>query len=42
MLLNKAMALSRLETQNKIYNILTPDQKKQFNANFEKQALPNA
>jgi protein CpxP len=29
---HKAMALSRLETQNKIYNILTPDQKKQFNA----------
>ncbi|MCV5446776.1 Spy/CpxP family protein refolding chaperone, partial [Escherichia coli] len=24
------------ETQNKIYNILTPEQKKQFNANFEK------
>ncbi|HHT5163814.1 TPA: ATP-independent periplasmic protein-refolding chaperone Spy, partial [Klebsiella pneumoniae] len=33
---HKAMALSRLETQNKIYNILTPEQKKQFNANFEK------
>lgn len=24
---HKAMALSRLETQNKIYNILTPEQK---------------
>ena len=26
-----------LETQNKIYNVLTPDQKKQYNANFEKR-----
>ena len=34
---HKAMAVSRMETQNKIYNILTPDQKKQFNANFEKR-----
>ncbi|MEB8212555.1 ATP-independent periplasmic protein-refolding chaperone Spy [Raoultella ornithinolytica] len=33
---HKAMALSRMETQNKIYNILTAEQKKQFNANFEK------
>ncbi len=33
------MALSRTETQNKIYNILTPEQKKQFNANFEKHPL---
>lgn len=33
---HKDMALSRIETQNKIYNILTPEQKKQFNANFEK------
>ncbi|MDU7187897.1 ATP-independent periplasmic protein-refolding chaperone, partial [Klebsiella michiganensis] len=33
---HKEMALARLETQNKIYNILTPEQKKQFNANFEK------
>ncbi|MBM6478809.1 ATP-independent periplasmic protein-refolding chaperone [Raoultella ornithinolytica] len=33
---HKAMALSRMETQNKIYNILTPEQKKQFNENFEK------
>ncbi len=32
---HKAMMLSRMETQNKIYNILTPEQKKQFNANFE-------
>jgi len=34
---HKAMALSRMETQNKLYNILTPEQKKQFNANFEKR-----
>lgn len=34
---HKVMMLSRMETQNKIYNILTPDQKKQFNANFEKR-----
>ena len=34
---HKGMMLSRLETQNKIYNILTPEQKKQFNANFEKR-----
>ena len=34
---HKEMALARLETQNKIYNILTPEQKKQFNANFEKR-----
>ena len=34
---HKDMMLSRLETQNKIYNILTPEQKKQFNANFEKR-----
>ncbi|TCQ77102.1 Spy/CpxP family protein refolding chaperone [Raoultella ornithinolytica] len=33
---HKDMALSRIETQNKIYNILTSEQKKQFNANFEK------
>ncbi|HEY4467612.1 MAG TPA: ATP-independent periplasmic protein-refolding chaperone Spy [Klebsiella sp.] len=33
---HKEMALAHLETQNKIYNILTPEQKKQFNANFEK------
>ncbi len=29
--------LAHMETQNKIYNILTPEQKKQFNANFEKR-----
>lgn len=34
---HKAMMLTRLENQNKIYNILTPEQKKQFNANFEKR-----
>ncbi len=33
----KAGMLARMETQNKIYNILTPEQKKQFNANFEKR-----
>ncbi|WLI77128.1 ATP-independent periplasmic protein-refolding chaperone Spy [Kosakonia sp. H02] len=33
----KAGMLKHLETQNKIYNILTPEQKKQFNANFEKR-----
>ena len=34
---HKASMLARMETQNKIYNILTPEQKKQFNANFEKR-----
>lgn len=34
---HKAMMLAHLEAQNKIYNILTPEQKKQFNANFEKR-----
>lgn len=33
----KARMLSHLETQNKIYNILTPEQKKQFNDKFEKR-----
>ncbi|RLM20560.1 ATP-independent periplasmic protein-refolding chaperone [Brenneria alni] len=33
----KAHMLNRLETQNKIYNILTPEQKKQYNDNFEKR-----
>ena len=33
---HKAMAHSRMDTQNKIYYIVTPEQKKQFNANFEK------
>ena len=31
----KANMLAHMET--KIYNILTPEQKKQFNANFEKR-----
>ncbi|NIF20108.1 ATP-independent periplasmic protein-refolding chaperone Spy [Candidatus Pantoea multigeneris] len=33
----KQRTLQMLETQNKIYNILTPEQKKQYNANFEKR-----
>ena len=33
----KGQMLVHMETQNKIYNILTPEQKKQFNANFEKR-----
>ncbi len=33
----KTRMLSHLETQNKIYNILTPEQKKQFNEKFEKR-----
>ncbi|MDN8600029.1 ATP-independent periplasmic protein-refolding chaperone Spy [Citrobacter enshiensis] len=33
----QANMLAHMETQNKIYNILTPEQKKQFNANFEKR-----
>ncbi|WP_414146932.1 ATP-independent periplasmic protein-refolding chaperone Spy [Erwinia sp. BNK-24-b] len=33
----KERALSMLETQNKMYNVLTPEQKKEFNANFEKR-----
>ncbi len=33
---HKARMLAHMETQNKIYNVLTPEQKKQFNANFEK------
>lgn len=33
----KARELNRLETQNKIYNILTAEQKKQFNDNIEKR-----
>ncbi|WP_437890081.1 ATP-independent periplasmic protein-refolding chaperone Spy [Phytobacter sp. V91] len=32
----KTHMLAHMETQNKIYNILTAEQKKQFNANFEK------
>ena len=34
---HKVGMLKHMETQNKIYNILTPEQKKQFNANFEKR-----
>lgn len=33
----KERALKMMETQNKLYNILTPEQKKQFNQNFEKR-----
>jgi protein CpxP len=33
----KEHALKMLETQNKLYNVLTPEQKKQYNANFEKR-----
>ncbi|WP_130835581.1 ATP-independent periplasmic protein-refolding chaperone Spy [[Erwinia] mediterraneensis] len=33
----KANALAMMETQNKLYNVLTPEQKKQYNANFEKR-----
>ncbi|MGK9171767.1 ATP-independent periplasmic protein-refolding chaperone Spy [Yokenella regensburgei] len=38
----KAHMLAHLETQNKIYNVLTPEQKKQFNANFEKRLTERA
>lgn len=33
----KANMLAHMETQNKIYNVLTLEQKKQYNANFEKR-----
>ncbi|EAZ8853538.1 ATP-independent periplasmic protein-refolding chaperone [Salmonella enterica] len=33
----KANMLAHMETQNKIYNVLTTEQKKQYNANFEKR-----
>ncbi|MTD26135.1 ATP-independent periplasmic protein-refolding chaperone Spy [Erwinia sorbitola] len=33
----KARALLMMQTQNKLYNVLTPEQKKQFNQNFEKR-----
>ncbi|MDJ4457841.1 ATP-independent periplasmic protein-refolding chaperone Spy [Salmonella enterica] len=33
----KANMLAHMETQNKIYNVLTPEQKTQYNANFEKR-----
>ncbi len=39
---NKARMLGHMETQNKIYNILTPEQKKQFDANFEKRLTERA
>lgn len=32
----KERAVAMMETQNKVYNVLTPEQKKQYNANFEK------
>lgn len=32
-----ANMLAHMETQNKIYNVLTPEQKKQYNANFEER-----
>jgi len=38
----KANALQMMETQNKIYNVLTPEQKKQYNANFEKRLTEKA
>lgn len=38
---DKVRMLSHLETQNKIYNILTPEQKKQFNDKFEKRLQEN-
>lgn len=34
--LDKQRMLNRLETDNKIYNLLTADQKKQYQANYEK------
>lgn len=33
---NKERMLQRLEVQNKLYNVLTPEQKRQFNEKFEK------
>jgi len=33
---SKDRVLNMLETQNKMYNVLTSEQKKQFNQNFEK------
>ncbi|MEH2920530.1 ATP-independent periplasmic protein-refolding chaperone Spy [Samsonia erythrinae] len=33
----KARMLDGLETKNKIYNVLTPEQKKQYNDSFEKR-----
>ena len=34
---SKEHMLTMLETQNKLYNVLTADQKKQYNDNFEKR-----
>ncbi|MBA0168255.1 MULTISPECIES: ATP-independent periplasmic protein-refolding chaperone Spy [Pectobacterium] len=34
---HKARMLNGLETKNKIYNVLTPEQKKQYNDSFEKR-----
>lgn len=39
---HKARMMSHLEMQNKIYNILTPEQKKQFNEKFEKHMTERA
>lgn len=33
----KENAVAMMEVQNKMYNVLTPEQKKQYNANFEKR-----
>lgn len=33
----KERAMKMMETQNKLYNVLTAEQKKQFNQNFEKR-----
>lgn len=33
----KENAVAMMETQNKLYNVLTTEQKKQYNANFEKR-----
>lgn len=38
----KQRALTMLETQNKMYNVLTAEQKKQFNQNFEKRLATKA
>lgn len=38
----KARAVSMMETQNKIYNVLTPEQKKKFNDRFEKHLTEKA
>lgn len=33
---HRACILAHMEAKNKIYNVLTPEQKKKFNENFEK------